>query len=142
MKARQIAATGGQAGLGMLEVLIAVIIISIAATILIISSRTAVTGQQRSRAYGDAATAVKEAMEIIQMLPLDSISRMSDTPLEHSQGPSVAVKASARGVLPSDVTNFASQDTSTLRYITLQASFKSQAGFTVTKIFTTVIYKP
>jgi type II secretory pathway pseudopilin PulG len=131
-----------QSGISLLEVVIGVIIISFAGSILMVSSRTSVTGQLRSKIYGDAATATKEAIENIQLLPLDSVTRLSSSPMEHTQGSTVTVKATARGVVPADVSNFAALDTSTLRYVTLQTRFKNKAGNTATKTFTTIIYKP
>jgi prepilin-type N-terminal cleavage/methylation domain-containing protein len=131
-----------QSGVSMLEVVVAVVILSIAASILAATTRNSATGQLRSKAYGDAATATKEALESIQLLSLDSISRLSSTDMEHTQGPSVSVSATARGVIPGDVSNFAGLDTSSLRHLTLRTRFKSKAGADVVKTFTTIVFKP
>lgn len=132
----------GERGLTLLEVLIAVVIISIAAVILMAASRTSVAGQLRSKVYGDAATATKEALEEIQSLPMDSLSRLSGTPMAHTQGPTVSVSATARGVLPADVANFGALDTSSLRYVTLATRFPGKTGAPVTRTFTTIVFKP
>ncbi len=132
----------GERGLTLLEVLIAVVIISIAAVILMAASKTSVAGQLRSKVYGDAATATKEALEEIQSLPLDSLSRLSSTPISHTQGPTVSVVATARGVVPGDVANFAALDTSSLRYVTLATRFPGKTGSPVTRTFTTIVFKP
>ncbi len=132
----------GQRGISLLEVVMAVIILSIAASILATASKSAVTGQLRSKAYGDAATATKEALESIELLPLDSVTRLSATAMEHSQGPSVTVSATAREVRPGDVSNFSGLDTSSLRHLTLRTRFKNKAGGDVIKTFTTIVFKP
>ena len=132
----------GERGLTLLEVLIAVVIISIAAVILMAASRTSVAGQLRSKVYGDAATATKEALEEIQSLPMDSLSRLSATPMAHTQGPTVSVSATTRGVRPADVANFAALDTSSLRYVTLATRFPGKTGVPVTRTFTTIVFKP
>ncbi|MDB5048841.1 MAG: hypothetical protein JWO30_1912 [Fibrobacteres bacterium] len=136
MKARS------QTGISLLEVAIAVVILGIAGSILAAASKTSVTGQLRSKAYGDAATATREVLENIQLLSLDSVSRLLGTPMGHSQGPTVTVSATARGVLPSDVSDFGGLDTSSLRYLTLLTRFKSKAGGDVNKTFTTIVFKP
>jgi hypothetical protein len=99
-------------------------------------------GQLRSKVYGDAATATKEALESVQLLPLDSVSLLKNTVMPHSQGPTITVKASCRGVAASDVNNIASLDTTSLRYLTLDTYFKSKAGATVVKNFHTIVYRP
>ncbi len=136
------AASRSQAGLTLLEVIIGVIILSIAASILVVTSRTSMLGQTRSKVYGDAATATKEALQTIQLLPLDSVSRLDNNLMEHSQGPSVEVRASSRSLTSADVTDLAAFDTSSLRYITLATSFHSQSGITVSKVFHTIVYRP
>ena len=133
---------GSQKGLTLLEVLIAVIVLSLAASLLVFSSRSSVTGYVRSKIWGDAATATKEAMANLEMLPIDSLSRLSKTPITHSQGSGIQVFATVRGVTPSDVSNFATLDTSTLRYVTLSTQFKNKAGNLVKKEFTTILIKP
>jgi prepilin-type N-terminal cleavage/methylation domain-containing protein len=133
---------GSQAGISLLEVAVAVVIIGIAASILAATSKTTVTGQLRSKAYGDAATATREVIEEIQLLSLDSISHLVGTIMGHTQGSAVTVSATARGVLPGDVSNFSGLDTSSLRYVTLQTRFRNKAGGTVNKTFTTIVFKP
>jgi hypothetical protein len=139
---KQVRPENPQAGATMVEVVVAVIILGIAASIMVVSSKTSVVGQLRSKAYGDAATATKEVLESIQILPLDSVSRLAGAAMEHTQGPSVTVRATSRGVLPADVTDFARLDTSSLRHLTLQTFFKNKAGGEVAKTFTTIIFKP
>lgn len=134
--------TGDSSGFGLLEALVAVAILGVAAAILIAASRTSVAGQQRSRVYGDAATAVKEALEGLQLLSLDSLSRLADAALPHSQGAKVEVRATARGVRPADVADFAALDTSSLRHVTLTAVFPGQTGAPVRKTFSTIVYRP
>jgi prepilin-type N-terminal cleavage/methylation domain-containing protein len=130
------------AGLTLLEVLIGVIILTIAASILVVSSRTSITGQLRSKVYGDAATATKEALESIQLLPLDSLSLLKNAVMQHSQGPAIEVKATIRGLVSTDVNNIAILDTTTLRYLTLDTYFKAKSGATVVKNFHTIVYRP
>lgn len=133
---------GGQGGLSLIEVLIAITILAVSGTLLLMASRTSVTGQQRAKVYGEAATAAKEVLEGVQLLGLDSVSRLQDTPMEHSQGGTVEVRATARGVQPSDIANFAGLDTSTLRHLTLRTRFPGESGALVTKVFTTIVFKP
>ncbi len=132
----------GQCGLTLIEVLIAVVILAFAASILIFSSRSSVTGQLRSKVYGDAATATKEALQGVELLPLDSLSRLRDTPMAHSQGPGITVLATARSLLPGDVEDLSRLDTSTLRHVTLRTLFKKKSGENVAKQFTTILFRP
>ena len=133
---------GSQTGISLLEVLVAVVILGIAGSILAVTSKSSVTGQLRSKAYGDAATATREVLENIRLLSLDSISHLLGTPMDHTQGPAVVVSATARGVLPGDVSDFGGLDTSSLRHLTLQTRFKNKAGADVNKTFTTIVFKP
>jgi prepilin-type N-terminal cleavage/methylation domain-containing protein len=132
----------GQSGLTLLEVLIAVVILGIASVILMAASRGTVAGQLRSKVYGDVAVATKEALEEIQLLTMDEVTKLSATSMPHSQGPSVTVRATARSVKPTDVTDFAALDTSSLRHLTLAASFPGHAGDPVERTFTTIVFKP
>ena len=131
-----------QEGVSLLEVIIAVIIISIAASIYMVSSRTSVTGQIRSKVYGEAATATKEALELIQIWPLDSLKTLNNSPIPHNQGAGVEVRATSRGVRASDVRDISILDTTTLRHVTLVTRFKSKAGGKVAKSFSTIVFKP
>jgi hypothetical protein len=131
-----------ESGVSLLEVCIAVVILGIAGTLLMVNSRTSETGQQRSRIYGEAATATQEVLAEIQLLNLDSMSRLKNTLMAHSQGTDISVRATVRGVLAGDVDDFPGLDTTTLRALTLSTSFKSKSGRTVTKRFNTILYKP
>lgn len=131
-----------QRGLTLVEVVVAVVIIGIAAVIMLAASRTSVAGQLRSKVYGDAAVATKEALEEIQLMTMDAVSGLRATPMPHSQGPTVTVRATARGVRPTDVTDFSALDTSSLRHLTLATSFPGQAGDPVERTFTTIVFKP
>jgi hypothetical protein len=131
-----------EAGISLLEVVIAVVLLSAAASILIVTSRTSAMGMVRSHVYGDAATATKEVLESIKLLPFDSLSGLQERVMPHSQGPTVTVSATSRGVAAGDVADISRYDTSTLRYVTLQTEFKSNSGETVTKKFSTILFKP
>lgn len=131
-----------QRGFSLLEVIIGIIILGVASTTLLFASRTAVTGQLRSKAYGDAATATREALESIQLLTLDSVSRLKNAPVPHSQGPLVAVEATTSLLAAADVANLNALDTTTLRRLTLKTRFKNKAGQDVVKTFNTILYKP
>jgi Tfp pilus assembly protein PilV len=130
------------AGVSLIEVLIALVILTAAGTLLAFSSRSSVTGQLRTKVYGDAATATREAMENIDLLPFDSLVNLNNASITHSQGPSIHVFASVRSLLPTDVADINALDTSSLRYITLRTEFKSQAGSLVSKHFSTIIFRP
>jgi prepilin-type N-terminal cleavage/methylation domain-containing protein len=129
-------------GVSLIEVLIAVVVISMAILVLVYASRTSVAGQLRSKVYGDAATATREAMENIQLLPFDSLNLLLEAPINHSQGSGVKVFASVRGLLPGDVSNMDDVDTSSLRYLVLRTEFKNKVGARVSKSFTTILYRP
>lgn len=131
-----------QRGLTLIEVLVAVVIIGIAAVIMVAASRGTIAGQLRSKVYGDVAVATKEALEEIQLLTREEVSVLSSTSMPHSQGPGVTVRATARSLRPSDVTDIAALDTSSLRHLTLAASFPGQAGDPVERTFTTIVFKP
>lgn len=132
----------GQGGASLLEAVVAIIILSFAGTLLVANSRTSASGQERSKVYGEASTATKEVLESLRILGLDSLSRVRGRSMPHSQGPAIEVKATVRGVLPSDVDGFAGLDTATLRYVTLRTFFRSHAGAPVSKTFSTILYKP
>jgi Tfp pilus assembly protein PilV len=141
MKPRMTAAAG-QKGASLLEVMIAVIILTVASGIMIMTSKISVTGQTRSKVYGDAATATKEVLENLQTLSVDSLSRLNNTVMTHSQGSSIIVKASARSLVAADVDDISALDTTSLRRVTLNTQFKNKAGSWVTKVFSTIVYRP
>lgn len=132
----------GQGGISLLEVMIAVIILSVASAILVMTSKVSVTGQTRSKVYGNAAMATKEVLENLRTLSVDSVSKLNDKPMPHSQGGSVEVKVTARGLTSADVDDIAALDTSSLRHVTLHTSFKSKAGDWITKSYSTIVYMP
>lgn len=129
-------------GFTLIEVVVAVAVLALAAAIMMSVSRTSVAGQLRSRIYGDAAVATKEALEEIQLLPLDEVTRLSGTAMPHSQGPEVTVRATARGIRPGDVSDISALDTSSLRHLTLATSFPGQSGDPVERTFTTIVFRP
>ncbi len=131
-------------GLSLLEVLIAIIIIAVASSIFMVSSRSSLTGNERSKMYGDAAVATKEVMAAVQLMTLAEVDLLNATDMadHHSQGAGVAVKATARVIAAGDVTDIASLDATTLRHVTLATTFKNKTGGNVTKTFTTIVYKP
>lgn len=139
---RERGARASQRGASLLEVMIAVIILSVASGILIMTSKISTTGQTRSKVYGDAATATKEVLENLQTLSVDSISKLNNTVMTHSQGASVVVKASARSLVAADVDDITALDTTSLRRVTLNTQFKNKAGAWVTKVFSTIVYRP
>ena len=132
----------GQAGLTLLEVIIAIIILSVATVAMINTSSISVTGQTRSKVYGDASTASKEVLENLRALSLDSLSRLDNALMPHSQGNGVRIYVTAHGVTASDVDSFSILDTTTLRRLVMNTQFKSKAGDWVTKSFSTIMYKP
>lgn len=134
--------SSGQAGISLLEVIVSVTILGVAGGFLLMNSRTSATGNERSKVYAEASTATKEVLETIRLLPLDSLSRLQDRVMEHSQGTGVLVRATVRGVLPPDVDGFAGLDTSTLRHLTLRTSYRNVAGSMVGRTFSTILYKP
>lgn len=131
-----------QKGTSLLEVVIAVIILSFASTLLLLNSRTSAAGNQRSQAYSEAASATKEVFESLQQLPMDSLERIHGRTMPHSQSADVKVIADVRDVSPADVDDFAAQDTSSLRRVSLRTTFSNHAGDQVTKSFSTILYKP
>lgn len=140
--ARTACLPGRQRGISILEAVIAIVLLGVGSSMLIVSSKSSTAGNSRSKVFGSAATATKEAMEEIQILPFDSLSRLNNTVIRHSQGPAVTVLATARGVARSDVADMTRLDTSSLRYLILKTRFKDRAGAMVTKNFTTIIFKP
>lgn len=142
MNARARITGGRQAGVSLLEVLVAVLLISFGATVLVMGARTSRTGQERSKVYGEAVSAAKEVLEELNLKTLPEISRLAGTPMPHSQGPGTEVFATARGVRSTDVGNFPSLDTASLRHVTLRIRFRNKAGNRVEKVFTTILYKP
>jgi prepilin-type N-terminal cleavage/methylation domain-containing protein len=131
-----------QGGLTLLEVLIALIIVSVALGIFLTSSNTSLIGNERSRVYGGAATATVEAHEAVKLMSMDQIKALSNTPVPHSQGSRITVTATARNVLSTDVGDYATLDASKLQFVTLSTAFMNKAGVKVTKTFTTIVYKP
>ena len=131
-----------EAGVSLLEALIGIVLIGMAAAFLIYSSRTSAAGQTRSKVYGDAGAATREVMENIALMPLDTVARLDNTLMTHSQGPGVEVRASARAVQPADVSNFSDLDLATLRHLTLVTRFANKAGGKASKTFTTIVYRP
>ncbi len=129
-------------GFTLIEVLIAIVLIGVAGSIFVGTSHNSLIGNQRSKTYGAVALATQEALENVVLLPLDSLKGLSNTILQHSQGSGVTIKASSRGVTSADMKNINQQDTTTLRYVTLMADFKNQAGNLVTKTYGFVVYRP
>jgi prepilin-type N-terminal cleavage/methylation domain-containing protein len=129
-------------GLTLLEVMIAVIILSIASALMMATSRISTTGQNRSKIYGDASTATREVLENLRTLTLDSINHLSNSKMPHSQGGSVEVYVTSRSLIAADVDDINALDTTSLRWVTLNTRFKSKAGTWVTKTFSTIVYKP
>jgi type II secretory pathway pseudopilin PulG len=131
-----------QNGISLLEVVVAVIILSFASSVLIMNSKTSGAGDQRTKIYGEVTVATREVLDALKLLPLDSLSKIKSKVQPHSQSAKIVVTADVRGVLATDVDNFASIDTSTLRYVSLSTSFPNKAGIKVAKVFSTIIYKP
>ncbi len=131
-----------QGGLTMLEVLIALIFVSVAAAALILSSNTSLLGNERSRTYGGATMATIEALDAVKLMSLDEIKLLSETGLEHSQGGDVTVKVTARDVGEDDVSELSSLNPTTLQHVTFSTAFKNKEGEDVIKTFTTFVYKP
>jgi prepilin-type N-terminal cleavage/methylation domain-containing protein len=129
-------------GFSLIEVLMAMMLIAVAGSIFITTSHNSLIGNHRSKVYGDVAMATEEALESLVLLPLDSIKSLNSTPMKHSQGTSVTVQATSRRIQSTDVDHITSQDTSTLRYVTLASSFKNQAGAWITKTYSLVVYRP
>ena len=132
----------GQAGIGLLEVVIGVILLGLTSTLLIVSSRTSVTGQLRSDVYNHAAIGTKEVLENIQLMPLGDISSLRNKVMPQSQAATVTVRATSRNVDRADVSDFDQLDTSSLRHITLITEFKSKTGEKVFKRFSIIVFKP
>lgn len=126
----------------MLEVVVAVIILSFASGVLIMNSKTSGAGDQRTKIYGEVTVATREVLESLKLLQLDSLSKIKSVVQPHSQSSNITVTANVRGVLTTDVDNFTSLDTSSLRHVTLTTRYPNQAGITASKVFTTIIYKP
>lgn len=133
---------GRQDGISILEALVATLLISIGASVLVTSARTAKTGQARSKVYGEAVTAAKEVLEDMRIMSLAEVSRLNGADMPHSQGTAIKVLVTVRGVRPTDVGGFASLDTSKLRHASLQVRFLNQAKVRTEKVFTTILYKP
>lgn len=131
-----------QQGISLLEVVVAVIILSFASGVLIMNSKTSGAGDQRTKLYGEVTVATREVLDALKLLPLDSLTKIKSKVQSHSQSSNIVVTANVRGVLPTDVDNFAKLDTSSLRYVTLTTSYPNQAGLRVSKIFSTIVYKP
>jgi Tfp pilus assembly protein PilV len=131
-----------QGGFSLLEALIGIVILAIATTVMTLASRTAQTGQLRSRTYGEASTATWEVLEQVQNMPLDSMGKLRDRIMEHSQGPDITVKASVRGTISSDVADINDLDTTSLRRLDLTTTFKAVNGDVRTMKFHTIIYQP
>lgn len=131
-----------QDGLTLLEVLVAIIIVSLALGIFLTSSRTSLVGNERSRVYGGAATATVEALEAVKLMSLAQVKALRSTPVAHSQGSPITVTATARDVTAADVSDLATLDASTLQLVTLSTAFKNRQGVQVTKTFSTIIYRP
>ncbi|HKP95528.1 MAG TPA: type II secretion system protein [Fibrobacteria bacterium] len=129
-------------GFSLLEVLIGIVILGIATTVMTLSSRTAQTGQMRSKTYGEAATATWEILEQVQNMSIDSMDRLKDRVMEHSQGPDITVKASIRGTLSSDVANINDLDTTSLRRLDILTTFKGANGQIRSMRFHTIVYRP
>ncbi|MEO7955518.1 MAG: prepilin-type N-terminal cleavage/methylation domain-containing protein [Fibrobacteria bacterium] len=142
MKPRERSAGSRQGGFSILEVLVATLLISIGASVLVMSARTSKTGQARSKVYGDAVTAAKEVLEELHIMSLADISRLNGVYIPHSQDTTTKVLVTVRGVRATDVGNFGSLDTASLRYVTLRVRFISQAKAQAEKVFTTILYKP
>src|SRR4051794_25089812 len=92
-----------QRGFSLLEALIGIVILGIATTVMTLSSRTAQTGQLRSKTYGEASTATWEVLEQVQLMPIASMDQLHGKVMEHSQGADITVKATIRGTEASDV---------------------------------------
>lgn len=135
-------ATDNRKGLTLLEVLVGVVIISIAAVVMLANSRSAATGQVRSKVYGNAATATREAEEVVSLMPLDSIDRLRETEMPHTQGPRIEVTATARPLTEADGEDLTTLETASLRHLTFRTTFESASGGRVTRVFTTVVYRP
>lgn len=131
-----------QRGISLLEVLIGVVLLSIAGSILMVTSRTSVIGQRQSKVYGDAATATKEVLEQVQIMPLKEVDLLNKTAMKHSQGPSVSITATVRSLVDKDVANIAVLDTTTLRHLTIDTKFMSKSGANAVMSFTTILYRP
>jgi prepilin-type N-terminal cleavage/methylation domain-containing protein len=142
LRGEPVTARAPQRGVSLLEVMIAVIILGIASGIMVMTSKISVTGQTRSKVYGDAATATKEVLENLQAMPIDSLSQLNNTVMSHSQGSSIIVKATARSLVAADVDDISALDTTSLRRVTLNTQFKNKAGAWVTKVFSTIVYRP
>jgi prepilin-type N-terminal cleavage/methylation domain-containing protein len=131
-----------QCGLTLLEVLVALIILSVALGIFLTSSRTSQVGNERSRVYGGAATAVVEAHEAVKLMTLAQVKALRNTPVTHSQGSRVTVTATSRDVTAADVGDLSTLDAAKLQFVTLSTAFRNRQGAQVTKSFTTIIYRP
>jgi hypothetical protein len=130
------------AGISLLETLVALVVLAILSGYLVHNSRTAGKGNAQSRIYGKAATATKEAIESLDLLSLKEVSSLREKSMQHSQGPSITVVATARNLQPGDAPDINAQDTSTLRMVDLVTTFQGAAGKPVEKRFSVVVYKP
>lgn len=131
-----------QGGLTLLEVLIALIIVSVALGVFLTSSNTSLIGNERSRVYGGAAAATVEAHESVKLMSMAQVKALNNTVVPHSQGSQITVTATARNVASTDVSDIASLDPSKLQFVTLSTAFKNKKGVKVTKTFTTIVYRP
>lgn len=131
-----------QRGLTLLEVLVALIVVGVAAGLFLSSNRTASFGNERSGIYGKAANATLEAVEAVRLMSLDAAGRLRESEIAHTQGGAIRVTATVRSVSASDVHDLAALDTASLRHLTLKTAFQGKGGRQVEKTFTTILYKP
>lgn len=136
-----------QAGVSLIEALVGLIVILVAISFYVTSSRSAQKGNERAEVYGKTAAAVREGMEQVYLSSLSDLDAMGGggRVLSHNQGEGITVRAVSGPVQAADVGGSGALNqlnTTLLRKITLDVDFRGLDGNAVRKRYTTIVYKP
>ncbi len=133
-----------QNGFSLLEALIALVVLGITLTYFITGTRTSTAGNHRADIQTRVTLSVQETMEHLYLMNISDLDNLdADAMLISRPEDAIAVRVKVRNVSPAELQFPGAQDLSTLRHVTLTATFPGEGGSAArSRRFASILYAP